>query len=76
MKLHEAIESGLPHRRSGDNFVYFVPHVGGIGYSQEDVMANDWIVGSGKSLIPKRQPEKQVQVLSFMDKIKKKLGVK
>lgn len=42
MKLHEAIKTGKPHRRKNDNYVYFVPHVGGIGYSQGDVMAEDW----------------------------------
>ena len=43
MTLTEAIKLGLPHRRKSDKYVYFVPHVGGIGYSQADVMAEDWI---------------------------------
>jgi hypothetical protein len=42
MTLFEAIKSGKCHRRKNDNFVYFVPMVGGIGYSQDDVLANDW----------------------------------
>lgn len=42
MTLFEAIKSGKPHRRKLDKYVYFVPHVGGIGYSQSDVMAEDW----------------------------------
>ncbi len=44
MTLFEAIKSGLPHKRKSDDYVYFVPHVGGIGYSQADVMAEDWEV--------------------------------
>jgi hypothetical protein len=42
MTLLEAIKTGQPHRRKNDNYVYFVPHVGGIGYSQADVLAEDW----------------------------------
>ena len=41
--LIEVIKLGLPHRRQSDKYVYFVPHVGGVGYSQADVMADDWV---------------------------------
>ena len=44
MTVVEAIKSGKPHKRKNDNFVYFVPMVGGIGYSQADIMADDWEV--------------------------------
>lgn len=74
MTLLEAIKTGKPHRRKNDNYVYFVPHVGGIGYSQADVLADDWEVNDGKSsLLSNIKIEvKQAQVLSFMDKLKKK----
>lgn len=71
MKLHEVILTGKPHRRKNDNYVYFVPHVGGIGYSQQDVMAEDWMVADG-SRAPVKKPE-PAQVLNFMDKLKNKL---
>lgn len=44
MTLLEAIATGKPHKREKDNFVYFVPPVGGIAYSQADVLATDWEV--------------------------------
>lgn len=44
MTLVEAIKTGKPHKRKSDNFVFFVPQVGGIAYSQSDVMAEDWEV--------------------------------
>lgn len=47
MTLIQAIKTGLPHKRLNDNYVYFVPHVGGIGYSQADVMSDDWITAPG-----------------------------
>jgi len=49
MTLLEAIKSGRPHKRKNDNFVYFVPQVGGIAYSQEDVLADDWEIVSSKT---------------------------
>jgi hypothetical protein len=42
MNVTDAIKSGKPHRRKSDKFVYFVPQVGGIGYSQADILAEDW----------------------------------
>lgn len=74
MTLLEAIKTGKPHRRKNDDYVYFVPHVGGIGYSQADVLADDWEVNDGKSslLSDIKTEVKQAQVLSFMEKIKKK----
>lgn len=48
MTLLEVIKLGLPHKRKHDNYVYFVPHVGGIGYSQQDVLAEDWEVAGRK----------------------------
>jgi hypothetical protein len=50
MTLLEVIKLGLPHKRKNDNYVYFVPHVGGIGYSQHDVLAEDWEVAGPKKI--------------------------
>lgn len=74
MKLHEAIATGRPHRRQNDDYVYFVPHVGGIGYSQQDVMADDWIVSDGKTSLLSNINKIKVEpkVLSFMERLAKK----
>jgi hypothetical protein len=50
MTLLEVIKLGLPHKRKNDNYVYFVPHIGGIGYSQQDVLAEDWEVAGPKKI--------------------------
>jgi hypothetical protein len=60
MTLVEAIKTGKPHKRKSDNFVFFVPQVGGIAYSQADVLAEDW------ETLPKPKPD-----LSNVTKIKK-----
>jgi hypothetical protein len=79
MTLIEAIKTGKPHRRLNDNYVYFVPHVGGIAYSQEDVMADDWIVGDGKTSLlsnlryvsPEKPKEEPAKVLNFIGRWKR-----
>jgi hypothetical protein len=50
MNLLEAIKTGLPHKRKNDDYVYFVPHVGGIGYSQQDVLAEDWEIAGQRKI--------------------------
>lgn len=60
MTLLEVIKLGLPHKRKNDNYVYFVPHVGGIGYSQQDVLAEDWELASKK--IPVDIPDNVVPI--------------
>lgn len=66
MTLIEAIKTGKPHKRKHDKFVYIVPMVGGIGYSQADVMAEDWELASPLvlpdnvlELKPKKRPRKK-----------------
>jgi hypothetical protein len=74
MKLYEAIATGKPHKRKNDNYVYFVPHVGGIGYSQQDVMADDWVVSDGKTslLSDTGKTKTEPKVLNFMERLAKK----
>ncbi len=63
MTLIEAIKTGKPHKRKHDNFVYIVPMVGGIGYSQADVMAEDWVLASEnpvKNLLEFKKPKKKL----------------
>lgn len=80
MTLFEAIKSGKPHRRKNDNYVYFVPHVGGIGYSQSDVMAEDWELAIpikiDKSNVVELKTKRKVSTVAKKGKGKGKGGCK